>query len=116
MVESLGTDIVGAMLTTLDVTTQRASIFAFVQREVTAVHQQNNLLMQQIQRHPVVVERTQRAEFLKLEVANYRGSESELLLRWLVDLEGAILARGMKDPLMQVAFAMSDLVGRAYVF
>jgi len=114
MVESVGTDIVGAMLTTLDVTTQRASIFAFVQREVTAVHQQNNLLMQQIQqRQDVVVERTQRPEFLKLEVTKYRGSESESLLRWLVELEAAILARGIKDPLMQVAFAMSNLAGRA---
>ncbi len=47
MVESVGTDIVGAMLTMLDITTKRTSIFAFVQRESTVAHQQVNLSMQE---------------------------------------------------------------------
>jgi hypothetical protein len=46
-------------------------------------------------------------------VAKFRASEGESLARWLVELETAISARCIKEPLMQVAFAMSNLAGRA---
>jgi hypothetical protein len=50
---------------------------------------------------------------LKLDVSKYSGSDKESLLRWLVELEAAIQARTITDPLLQVAFGMSCLAGRA---
>lgn len=56
---------------------------------------------------------TPRAQSLKLNVSNYVGREGEPLLRWLVELDTAIAARRIVDPLSKVAFAMSCLGGRA---
>ncbi|KAG6610671.1 reverse transcriptase [Phytophthora cinnamomi] len=56
---------------------------------------------------------TPRAQPLKLNVSNYVGREGEPLLRWLVELDTAIAARRIVDPLSKVAFAMSCLGGRA---
>ncbi|OWY91386.1 hypothetical protein PHMEG_00040055, partial [Phytophthora megakarya] len=41
------------------------------------------------------------------------GREGETLLRWLVELDTAVMARRLVDPLAKVAFAMSCLGGRA---
>ncbi|KAL3661230.1 hypothetical protein V7S43_013839 [Phytophthora oleae] len=54
-----------------------------------------------------------RVDFLKLHVSTYTGKEDETLLRWLVELDIAITARRIVDPLSKVAFAMSCLGGRA---
>ncbi|KAJ8568999.1 hypothetical protein ON010_g6260 [Phytophthora cinnamomi] len=56
---------------------------------------------------------TPRAQTLKLSVSNYVGREGEPLIRWLVELDTAIAARRIVDPLSKVAFAMSCLGGRA---
>ncbi|KAG6590629.1 reverse transcriptase [Phytophthora cinnamomi] len=56
---------------------------------------------------------TPRAQPLKLSVSDYVGREGEPLLRWLVELDTAIAARRIVDPLSKVAFAMSCLGGRA---
>ncbi|OWZ11049.1 hypothetical protein PHMEG_00015990 [Phytophthora megakarya] len=48
-----------------------------------------------------------------LRVSNYMGREGETLLRWLVELDTAVMARRLVGPLAQVAFAMSCLGGRA---
>ncbi|KAG6615200.1 reverse transcriptase [Phytophthora cinnamomi] len=56
---------------------------------------------------------TPRAQSLKLSVSNYVGREGEPLLRWLVELDTALAARRIVDPLSKVAFAMSCLGGRA---
>ncbi|OWY91760.1 hypothetical protein PHMEG_00039524 [Phytophthora megakarya] len=53
--------------------------------------------------------------YLKLHVSNYEGKEGETLLRWLVELDTAIMARQIVDPLSKVAFAMSCLGGRARI-
>ncbi|OWZ00451.1 hypothetical protein PHMEG_00028356, partial [Phytophthora megakarya] len=52
-------------------------------------------------------------EHLKLRVSNYIGREGETLLRWQVELDTAVMARRLVDPLAKVAFAMSCLGGRA---
>ncbi|KAE9092894.1 hypothetical protein PF007_g18317 [Phytophthora fragariae] len=54
-----------------------------------------------------------RVESLKLHVNSYVGREGEPLLRWLVEVDTAITARRIVDPLSKVAFAMSCLGGRA---
>ncbi|GMF28669.1 unnamed protein product [Phytophthora fragariaefolia] len=54
-----------------------------------------------------------RVKSLKLHVNSYVGREGEPLLRWLVEVDTAITARRIVDPLSKVAFAMSFLGGRA---
>ncbi|GMF42600.1 unnamed protein product [Phytophthora fragariaefolia] len=56
---------------------------------------------------------TPRVESLKLHVNSYVGREGEPLLRWLVEVDTAITARRIVDPLSKVAFVMSCLGGRA---
>ncbi|OWY94369.1 hypothetical protein PHMEG_00035922, partial [Phytophthora megakarya] len=48
-----------------------------------------------------------------LRVSKYMGREGETLLLWLVELDTAIVARRLVDPLAKIAFAMSCLGGRA---
>uniref|UniRef100_K3W619 Retrotransposon gag domain-containing protein n=1 Tax=Globisporangium ultimum (strain ATCC 200006 / CBS 805.95 / DAOM BR144) TaxID=431595 RepID=K3W619_GLOUD len=50
---------------------------------------------------------------LKLNVSPYRGGENEPLSRWFVELDAAVSARQLRDPIQQVLFAMSNLAGRA---
>lgn len=125
MTNSMGTEAVAAMLSALGAEGQHAKIFAFVQREADEArnharqyHEQVAELQKQVdllRDRPtnVVVEKPQRPETLKIDVSKYRGAESESLLRWLVELNCAIEARGIRDSQMQVAFAMSNLAGRA---
>ncbi|GMF44497.1 unnamed protein product [Phytophthora fragariaefolia] len=56
---------------------------------------------------------TPRVESLKLHLNSYVGREGEPPLRWLVEVDTAITARRIVDPLSKVAFAMSCLGGRA---
>ncbi|KAK1935755.1 hypothetical protein P3T76_010450 [Phytophthora citrophthora] len=53
-----------------------------------------------------------RVESLKLHVSTYTGKEDETLLRWLVELDTAVAARRIVDPMSKVAFAMSCLGGQ----
>jgi len=50
---------------------------------------------------------------LKLHIATYNGHEKESLRRWFVEVETGIAARQITDDAMKVAFAMSQLRGRA---
>lgn len=86
---------------------------AEVLRREAEVRQQLLRTVDQQQHAARAAAQEQRAESLKIDVAKYRGNEGESLVRWLVELEAAITARRIKDPLMQVAFAMSNLAGRA---
>ncbi|KAG3010742.1 hypothetical protein PC120_g14877 [Phytophthora cactorum] len=56
---------------------------------------------------------TPRVQSLKLHVSNYVEKEGEPLLRWLVEVDTAIVARRIFDEPSKVAFAMSCLGGRA---
>ncbi|KAL4124847.1 hypothetical protein PRIC2_008441 [Phytophthora ramorum] len=91
------------MLRTLSPTEQHGVALGFMvkeQRETTA-------------RTSVSPSATPRVESLKLHVSSYVGREGEPLLRWLVEVDTAIAARRIVDPLSKVAFAMSCLGGRA---
>ncbi|OWZ03093.1 LOW QUALITY PROTEIN: hypothetical protein PHMEG_00025242 [Phytophthora megakarya] len=99
----IGEAAVATMLRTLSPTEQHGVAQRFIlseQREVAAANTVS----------PGV---TPRNAHLKLHVSNYEGKEGETLLRWLVELDTAIMARRIVDPLSKVAFAMTCLVGRA---
>ncbi|KAE8965912.1 hypothetical protein PR002_g28530 [Phytophthora rubi] len=91
------------MLRTLSPTEQHGVALGFImneQRETAA-------------RATVPTPSTPRVESLKLHMNSYVGRESEPLLRWLVEVDTAITARRIVDPLSKVAFAISCLGGRA---
>ncbi|OWZ04947.1 hypothetical protein PHMEG_00023060 [Phytophthora megakarya] len=91
------------MLRTLSPTEQHGVALGFImreQREVAAAK-------------PVSPGETPRKEYLTLRVSNYMGRKNETLLRWLVELDTAVMARRLVDPLAKVAFAMSCFGGRA---
>ncbi|GMF36225.1 unnamed protein product [Phytophthora fragariaefolia] len=103
MSTGIGEAAVATMLRTLSPTEQHGVALGFImkeQREVAA-------------RATVATPSTQRVESLKLHVNSYVGREGEPLLRWLVEVDTAITARRIVDPLSKVAFAMSCLGGRA---
>uniref|UniRef100_H3GN03 Retrotransposon gag domain-containing protein n=1 Tax=Phytophthora ramorum TaxID=164328 RepID=H3GN03_PHYRM len=99
----IGEAAVATMLRTLSPTEQHGVALGFIvkeQRETAA-------------RTSVSPSATPRMESLKLHVSSYVGREGEPLLRWLVEVDTAIAARRIVDPLSKVAFAMSCLGGRA---
>ncbi|KAL4164904.1 hypothetical protein KRP22_003644 [Phytophthora ramorum] len=99
----IGEAAVATMLRTLSPTEQHGVALGFIvkeQRETAA-------------RTSVSPSATPRVESLKLHVSSYVGREGEPLLRWLVEVDTAIMARRIVDPLSKVAFAMSCLGGRA---
>ncbi|KAE8910979.1 hypothetical protein PF003_g5282 [Phytophthora fragariae] len=99
----IGEAAVATMLRTLSPTEQHGVALGFImkeQRETAA-------------RTTVSTPSTPRVESLKLHVNSYVGREGEPLLRWLVEVDTAITARRIVDPLSKVAFAMSCLGGRA---
>ena len=133
---ALGESAVGAMLQTLGVHQQHAVIAKFVANElarerekVTLLHQQGSqqvdLLREQGAQQTELLRQQQfnaaangpaqsrRPEALKIEISKYRGIEEDSLPRWFVELDDAIRARRLVDDEMQVAFAQSNLAGRA---
>ncbi|GMF15647.1 unnamed protein product [Phytophthora fragariaefolia] len=99
----IGEAAVATMLRTLSPTEQHGVALSFImkeQREIAA-------------RATVSTPSTPRVESLKRHVNSYVGREGEPLLRWLVEVDTAITARRIVDPLSKVAFAMSWLGGRA---
>ena len=77
-------------------------------------YQQTELLrQQQSQSATAASTRERRHETLKLEVSKYREIEEDSLLKRLLELDDAIKARHIDDEEMQVAFAKSNLSGRA---
>ena len=51
---------------------------------------------------------------LKLEISKFRGVEVDSLLRWCVEVDGAIESRRIDYERMQVSFDQSYLGGDAY--
>jgi hypothetical protein len=64
-------------------------------------------------RNPPAPPAVVRPRELKLHIATYNGHEKESLRRWFVEVETGIAARQITDDAMKVAFAMSQLRGRA---
>lgn len=50
---------------------------------------------------------------VRLDVTEYRGEERESLPRWLVEIQSAMAAMGLRDNTVNAAFAISKLDGRA---
>ncbi|GMF80119.1 unnamed protein product [Phytophthora fragariaefolia] len=99
----IGEGAVATMLRTLSPTEKHGVALGFImkeQREVAA-------------RATVPTPSTPCVESLKLHVNSYVGREGEPLLRWLVEVDTAITARRIVEPLSKVAFATSCLGGRA---
>ncbi|KAE8955537.1 hypothetical protein PR001_g32059, partial [Phytophthora rubi] len=95
----IGEAAVATMLRTLSPTEQHGVALGFImkeQRETAA-------------RATVSTPSTPRVESLKLHVNSYVGREGEPLLRLLVEVDTAITARRIVDPLSKVSFAMSCL-------
>ncbi|KAL4175817.1 hypothetical protein KRP22_000776 [Phytophthora ramorum] len=89
----IGEAAVATMLRTLSPTEQHGVALGFIvkeQRETAA-------------RTSVSPSATPRVESLKLHVSSYVGREGEPLLRWLVEVDTAIAARRIVDPLSKVA-------------
>ncbi|OWZ07153.1 LOW QUALITY PROTEIN: hypothetical protein PHMEG_00020496 [Phytophthora megakarya] len=99
----IGEAAVATMLRTLSPTEQHGVAVGFIMREQREVASAK----------PLSPGETPRKEYLKLRVSNYMDREGDTLLRWLVELDTAIVARRLVDPLAKVAFAMSCLGGRA---
>ncbi|KAF1313487.1 Pol protein, partial [Globisporangium splendens] len=81
---------------------QRNAATSFMHHEIMNTHRQ-----------PATPVTTMRVAPLKLDVSPYRGGENEPLAGWFVELDAAITARQLRDPMQQVLFAMSNLAGRA---
>lgn len=50
---------------------------------------------------------------LKIDISRYSGNEKESLPRWFLEVDMAIDARQITDNAQQVAYALSNIVGRA---
>ncbi|GMF51018.1 unnamed protein product [Phytophthora fragariaefolia] len=91
------------MLCTLSPTEQLRVALAFIMKERREV----------AARATMSTPSTPRVKSLKLHGNSYVVREGEPLLRWLVEVDTAITARRIVDPLSKVAFAMSCLGGQA---
>uniref|UniRef100_A0AAV1UEJ9 Retrotransposon gag domain-containing protein n=1 Tax=Peronospora matthiolae TaxID=2874970 RepID=A0AAV1UEJ9_9STRA len=130
----MGIHAVSVMLETLKRDAQHATIAKFIQNELDAEREKVALLHQQgSQQSELLREQgaqqfkllrqqqaaaggsmhSRRPEILKIDISKYRGVVEESLLRWFVELDDAIRARRIDDGDKQVAFAQSNLAGRA---
>ncbi|GMF52987.1 unnamed protein product [Phytophthora fragariaefolia] len=99
----IGEEAVATIPRTLSPTEQHGVALGFIMKEQREIAARASM---------VSTPSTPRVESLKLHVNSYVGREGEPLLRWLVEVDTAITARRIVDPLSKVAFAMSCLGGR----
>uniref|UniRef100_A0AAV1TCG7 CCHC-type domain-containing protein n=1 Tax=Peronospora matthiolae TaxID=2874970 RepID=A0AAV1TCG7_9STRA len=125
---------VSVMLEALNRDAQHATIAKFIQNELDAEREKVALLHQQGSQQAELLREqgaqqfellrqqqaaaggsmhSRRPETLKIDISKYRGVEEDPLLRWFVELDDATRARRIDDGDMQVAFAQSNLAGRA---
>uniref|UniRef100_A0AAV1UNJ0 Uncharacterized protein n=1 Tax=Peronospora matthiolae TaxID=2874970 RepID=A0AAV1UNJ0_9STRA len=112
MGSTMGIHAVSVMLEALNRDAQHATIAKFIQSELDAEREKFELLRQQ-QAAAGGSMHSRRPETLKIDISKYRGVEEDSLERWFVELDDAIRARRIDDGDMQVAFAQSNLAGRA---
>uniref|UniRef100_A0AAV1UZF0 CCHC-type domain-containing protein n=1 Tax=Peronospora matthiolae TaxID=2874970 RepID=A0AAV1UZF0_9STRA len=131
---TMGIHAVSVMLEALNRDAQHATIAKFIQNELDAEREKVALLHQQGSQQAELLREqgaqqfellrqqqaaaggsmhSRRPETLKIDISKYRGVEEDSLLRWFVELDDAIRARRIDDGDMQVAFAQSNLAGRA---
>uniref|UniRef100_M4BP17 Uncharacterized protein n=1 Tax=Hyaloperonospora arabidopsidis (strain Emoy2) TaxID=559515 RepID=M4BP17_HYAAE len=125
MSSTVGEEAIWSLLSSRDMDQQHSVIAKFLHRELDASqtevtllhqhgHQQTKLLrQQQSQSATAASTRERRRETLKLEVSKYRGVEEDSLLRWFLEVDDSIKACHIENNEMQVAFAKSNLSGRA---
>uniref|UniRef100_A0AAV1V000 CCHC-type domain-containing protein n=1 Tax=Peronospora matthiolae TaxID=2874970 RepID=A0AAV1V000_9STRA len=134
MGSTMGIHAVSVMLEALNRDAQHATIANFIQNELDAEREKVALLHQQGSQQAELLREqgaqqfellrqqqaaaggsmhSRRPETLKIDISKYRGVEEDSLLRWFVELDDAIRARRIDDGDMQVAFAQSNLAGRA---
>uniref|UniRef100_A0AAV1UST9 Uncharacterized protein n=1 Tax=Peronospora matthiolae TaxID=2874970 RepID=A0AAV1UST9_9STRA len=135
MGSTMGIHAVSVMLEALNRDAQHATIAKFNQNELDAEREKVALLHQQgSQQSELLREQgaqqfellrqqqaaagggsmhSRRPETLKTDISNYWGVEEDSLLRCFVKSDGATRARRIDDGDMQVAFAQSNLAGRA---
>uniref|UniRef100_A0AAV1T964 CCHC-type domain-containing protein n=1 Tax=Peronospora matthiolae TaxID=2874970 RepID=A0AAV1T964_9STRA len=134
MGSTMGIHAVSVMLEALNRDAQHATIAKFIQNELDAEREKVALLHQQGSQQAELLREqgaqqfellrqqqaaaggsmhSRRPETLKIDISKYRGVEEDSLLRWFVELDDAIRARRIDDGDMQVAFAQSNLAGRA---
>uniref|UniRef100_A0AAV1TEE9 Retrotransposon gag domain-containing protein n=1 Tax=Peronospora matthiolae TaxID=2874970 RepID=A0AAV1TEE9_9STRA len=106
MGSAMGIHAVSVMLEALNRDVQHATIAKFIQNELDAERKQQQAAAGGSMH-------LRRPETLKIDISKYRGVEEDSLLRWFVELDDAIRARRIDDGEMQVAFAQSNLAGRA---
>ena len=111
------------MLSALGPDGQIVTIAKFIQNELDAEQEKVTLLHQQGSQQFELLRQQQttatgstfirRPETLKINISKYKGADEDSLLRWFVELDDAIKARHIVDEEMQIAFAQSNLAGRA---
>uniref|UniRef100_A0AAV1U404 CCHC-type domain-containing protein n=1 Tax=Peronospora matthiolae TaxID=2874970 RepID=A0AAV1U404_9STRA len=106
MGSTMGIHAVSVMLEALNRDAQHATIAKFIQNELDAEREKQQAAAGGSMH-------SRRPETLKIDISKYRGVEEDSLLRWFVELDDAIRARRIDDGDMQVAFAQSNLAGRA---
>ena len=139
MNSTVGENAVWAMLSALNRVQQHAAIVKFMQHELDTVREKATLLhhkgsqraellreqgaqkfellrRQQIQTAADGPTHSHRPESLRIDISKYRVVEEDSLVRWFVELDDAIRARHIVDEKMQVAFAQSNLAGRAKIW
>uniref|UniRef100_A0AAV1VF40 Uncharacterized protein n=1 Tax=Peronospora matthiolae TaxID=2874970 RepID=A0AAV1VF40_9STRA len=104
---------VSVMLEALNRDAQHATIAKFIQNELDAEREKFELLRQQQAAAAGGSMHSRRPETLMIDISKHIGVEEDSLLRWFVELDDAIRARRIDDGDMQVAFAQSNLAGRA---
>uniref|UniRef100_A0AAV1TN22 CCHC-type domain-containing protein n=1 Tax=Peronospora matthiolae TaxID=2874970 RepID=A0AAV1TN22_9STRA len=130
----MGIHAVSVMLEALNTDALHATIAKFIQNELDAEREKVALLHQQGSQQAELLREqgaqqfellrqqqaaagrsmhSRRPETLKIDISKYRGVDEDSLLRWFVELDDAIRARRIDDEDMQVAFAQSNLAGRA---
>uniref|UniRef100_A0AAV1U001 CCHC-type domain-containing protein n=1 Tax=Peronospora matthiolae TaxID=2874970 RepID=A0AAV1U001_9STRA len=106
MGSTMGIHAVSVMLEALNRDAQHAIIAKFIQNELDAEREKQQAAAGGSMH-------SRRPETLKIDISKYRGSKKTPSLRWFVELDDAIRARRIDDGDMQVAFAQSNLAGRA---
>jgi hypothetical protein len=92
---------------------------AAIQRYIASENEKQTQLLKMQESHLDSLQTTlktstgSRPRELKLHIATYTGHEKESLRRWFVEIDTGIIARQITDEAMKVAFAMSQLRGRA---
>jgi len=90
-----------------------------IQRFIASENEKQSLLLKMQEAHLGTLQASlrsptvSRTRDLKLFVATYNGNEKESLRRWFVEVDTGIIARQITDEALKVAFAMSQLRGRA---